>query len=226
MSIFNMLRMWLIEIYELARIGNRKTYFSQFGEDIFLRSYFRGRKVTGVYVDVGSNHPIRCSNTYLFYRMGWHGILIDPDRVSTALSTWLRPRDTTLRCAVGTPGTRTFYRASDPRQGTLLNNVATDNAARGIRVLGQEQVEVRALQDILEEHDISDPDVLSIDTEGNDLEVLGTINWSRTNPTAIVVEDHAFDEHAASSSAIYAYLVARDYRLACRLGYSLIFVRD
>lgn len=37
---------------------------------------FRKKKI-GFYVDVGAHHPMRFSNTYFFYRMGWSGINID-----------------------------------------------------------------------------------------------------------------------------------------------------
>ena len=51
--------------------------FSQEGEDGVLDRLFGG-KPHGFYVDVGSHHPQRYSNTYLFYLRGWHGINIDP----------------------------------------------------------------------------------------------------------------------------------------------------
>ena len=46
--------------------------YSQEGEDIILRNLFGNRK-DGFYVDVGAHHPMRFSNTYFFYKLGWNG---------------------------------------------------------------------------------------------------------------------------------------------------------
>ena len=40
--------------------------WSQEGEDQILRRIFERQKL-GFYVDVGAHHPVRFSNTYLFY---------------------------------------------------------------------------------------------------------------------------------------------------------------
>lgn len=50
--------------------------------------WLTGYKKTGVYVDVGANHPDRMNNTKLFYERGWRGINIEPDK--GGLSTVLR----------------------------------------------------------------------------------------------------------------------------------------
>ena len=50
--------------------------YSQEGEDMILGKIFSGQK-HGFYVDVGAHHPLRFSNTYLFYLKGWRGINID-----------------------------------------------------------------------------------------------------------------------------------------------------
>lgn len=217
---------WLIEIWEYLRLGNTKTYYSQFGEDIFLRSFFRGKKTYGFYVDVGANHPFRCSNTYLLYKNGWRGIAIEPDRVSSTLFRWFRKRDIVVRCGVGRPGVRSFYRSADPRQGTFSRDVAEDSNGRGIATISQENIQMRELKDILEEHAVRDVDVLTIDTEGGDLEVLQTLDWERVRPTVILVEEHGFDSKDASRFPIYAFVVSHGYRLACHLGYTLIFVKE
>ena len=49
--------------------GYGKLSYSQEGEDVVLRRIF-GENKNGFYVDVGAHHPIRFSNTYLFYRLG------------------------------------------------------------------------------------------------------------------------------------------------------------
>ena len=50
--------------------------FSQFGEDKTLEKYINDGK--GFYLDVGCGEPVRGSNTYLFYKKGFSGLLVDP----------------------------------------------------------------------------------------------------------------------------------------------------
>ena len=47
--------------------------FSQNGEDLILNRLFEN-KTNGFFVDIGAHHPVRFSNTYLFYLNGWSGI--------------------------------------------------------------------------------------------------------------------------------------------------------
>ncbi len=64
--------------------------WSQEGEDLILYRFFDGKQ-NGFYVDVGAHHPFRFSNTYRFYRMGWHGINIDASPSTSTLKDLTRP---------------------------------------------------------------------------------------------------------------------------------------
>ena len=72
---------------------------SQFGEDKFLEAHFFNQ-ATGFYVDVGGFHPYMYSNTYLFYRKGWHGINIEPNPASFPAFLKHRRRDINLQLAI------------------------------------------------------------------------------------------------------------------------------
>src|SRR5579872_3262677 len=73
--------------------------YSQFGEDMILKSIFRD-KTKGFYVDVGAYHPHFISNTHYFYKRGWQGINIDPSPNCMELFRKWRKRDTNLELAV------------------------------------------------------------------------------------------------------------------------------
>ena len=51
--------------------------FSILGEDILIKSFFNPEYI-GNYVDIGCGRPISANNTFLFYKKGWRGLLIDP----------------------------------------------------------------------------------------------------------------------------------------------------
>ena len=51
--------------------------FSNDGEDFALMKYLAKIK-NGNYIDIGSHRPVKISNTFLFYLLGWIGICVDP----------------------------------------------------------------------------------------------------------------------------------------------------
>ena len=79
----------LIEIRNKLFDGFALKSYSQEGEDMVLSRIFSDKN-KGFYVDVGAHHPIRFSNTYKFYKLGWHGINIEPNPDSFNLFTMYR----------------------------------------------------------------------------------------------------------------------------------------
>src|SRR5688500_1440642 len=99
--------------------------FSQEGEDLILRHIFKGKR-EGFYVDVGAYHPMRFSNTYLFYSMGWRGINIDATPGSMSAFRAVRPRDTNLQLAISDRNeTLTLMMFDEPVLSTFSPDVAS-----------------------------------------------------------------------------------------------------
>ena len=78
--------------------------FSQEGEDRLCLSLLRN--VIGqfngeiFYLDIGCNDPIKYSNTYLFYKLGYRGICIDPLPKSKEKFKSIREKDLFINAAV------------------------------------------------------------------------------------------------------------------------------
>jgi hypothetical protein len=45
------------------------------------------------YLDIGAHHPTRLSNTYLFYKRGFQGVVVEPDPELMGAIRRVRPRD-------------------------------------------------------------------------------------------------------------------------------------
>jgi len=98
--------------------------FSQFGEDMILRNFFLG-KAKGFYVDIGAHHPVRYSNTWYFYRLGWSGINIDPLPGSKEQFEKVRPRDLFLSEGLSDdPVEIRYHRFKNPLQNTFSPSLA------------------------------------------------------------------------------------------------------
>lgn len=80
----------------------KKNSYSQFGEDKYVYSILKSKSLLkGVYIDVGSNHPTSISNTYLFYKNGYKGYAIEPNRELSKLHRIFRSKDKVIQVGIG-----------------------------------------------------------------------------------------------------------------------------
>ncbi len=209
------------ERFATRRVGVRS--FSQFGEDRLLRVLFPDEK--GVYVDVGAGGPAVGSNTYLFYREGWSGFLIDPVARYERWARSIRPRDW-FELAICSPvaGVQDFYEFEQAQFSTTEPGRSRELVTAGRKLARSYQVRSLAIADLPVECSPTDACFFSIDVEGAEMSVLESVNWERTRPGAICVEELVF--RLDEPSEVGRYLSARGYRLEGRVGLSSIYVHD
>ncbi|MDE2311870.1 MAG: FkbM family methyltransferase [Patescibacteria group bacterium] len=179
---------------ELARslkhwAGGAKKSYSQTGEDLIAEFYLAGIK-RGFYVDVGTNDPVNLNNTYRFYKKGWRGLCVEPSAGKVKLIRLRRHGDMVVQVGVGTkPMTMPFYIFDPDTLSTFSEKEAEVYRKLGYSYLGQDSVPVKPLAEILELY-ASDRtiDLLSVDTEGQDLEVLQSNDWKRFRPRLVITE--------------------------------------
>jgi hypothetical protein len=167
-----------------------KGQFSQHGEDTFLLNYF-GKGFKGTYIDIGSSHPFRISNTYCLYRNGWNGIAVDPIPAFKLLYRFWRPRDKFLNLGIAPEsGTLNYYELTPSVLSSFNKNYIED-------LIKQEKAEIQKnyivnviTPDHLFELYAKDNEVnfLSIDIEGLDISVLKAINFKKYRPALIGIE--------------------------------------
>ncbi|HEY4415409.1 MAG TPA: FkbM family methyltransferase [Verrucomicrobiae bacterium] len=194
--------------------------FSQFGEDVMC-DYLFPNGFKGFYVDVGAFHPMTYSNTYGLYRKGWRGLEIDANPDVAALFARFRPEDIFIHSAVGREtGSIEMALFEDGAFNCTVDQMdkVPERLRRNVRRM---QVPIHSLAALLAGKKVQTVDFLSIDCEGNDLNVLQSNDWSRWKPKVVCVEDHAFDWQ---QSEIVAYLESVGYILKFRAVFSSIFV--
>lgn len=158
--------------------------FSQRGEDLFALSVFELLGIeTPNYLDIGANHPIHSSNTYLMHLRGSRGICVEPS--ITLSHEYAKHRPETLLfgegiCAKGDASYNVpFYVFGD---GSGRNT--TDKAvAEAYQTATQSQYRIgsiavtpaKLLLNAWHEYGFEGIDFLDIDTEGEDLEILRAV---------------------------------------------------
>lgn len=205
----------------LTALRHCRISYSQFGEDLYLTSLLGYEKADGTFVDVGCFHPVVYSNTYIFYQRGWRGVAIDPNPELAKVWSRFRPEDQFVNAAVAATSGSKRYRVN--RRFAACNRLLAENDTQQATADEYDlQVPALSLTQILKER-LKDKtiDLMSIDCEGFDLDVLGTLDFSVYAPRVIAVED----SDMALDSAIGKYLVSRGYVQRSHIGLTKIFAR-
>ncbi len=170
-------------------MADRLISFAQQAEDVVLWRAFRDQPC-GFYVDVGAHDPVQDSVTKLFYDRGWRGISIEPQVAHFERLRQERPRDINLNLAVAERAGRRLLHEVPASSG--LTTFDGELAAFYRDVLHHDvvdrDVEVESLQTIVDRHATEVIDFLKVDVEGSEADVLGSLDWSRTRPRAVLVE--------------------------------------
>lgn len=188
--------------------------YSQNGEDLILDRLLEGQH-EGFYVDVGAHHPLRFSNTYMFYLRGWQGINVDAEPGSMRAFRKYRIRDINVECGVAANrGKLTYYRFNESALNTFDLNEALLKDRPPYKLVEQLDLTVRRLDDLLAEYlpHGQKIDFLTIDVEGKDFEVLNSNDWMRFRPRFIITETLRTDILSLKDCPVVQLLLSKGYR--------------
>ena len=216
-------------------IISKKNYFSFSGVDILIQNIFRNKK-KGFYIDIGCQHPIRNSNTYLLYKKGWSGINVDLDQGNIDLFNSSRPSDHNVSIAVSNEvGEVDLFYFHDKSPINTIDEKTSQ--FQNAKVQSIKKVKTNTLNNIIKSSNYSGKkfDFLSIDVEGHELQVLQGLDFSMYSPDVIVVEylDLSVSKLEIKNlnieniinSEVYKYLTSINYILVNCIYSDLIFVK-
>ena len=199
-----------------------KNFYSQFGEDKILYEIISKKSKKGFYVDVGCFHPKKYSNTYMLYKRGWRGVNIDMEKDKIETFDIARPNDFNFLGAVSDKieKVKIFRNQKFGVSSTLNKNMINKE-----NIIDESVIETCTLDYILNLSPFKNKeiDLLNIDTEGNDLRVLKSLNFNIYKPKIIIIETHLKDIDKILVSEPYKFLINKNYKLSSWNIYSLIF---
>lgn len=177
-------------------------------EQELVREFFGGAS-SGFFVEVGANRPRQESQTWHLERLGWTGVLIEPQ---PELADELRRMRSAKVFAVACSSPENAGRRMRLHLAGALSALDSERMAPGARAARSIEVPVCLLDDILREARApAEFDLLSVDVEGHELEVLGGFDFARWRPRLILLEDHV------GSLKKHRFLQAAGYRLVRRV---------
>lgn len=170
-----------------------------------------GQAPPGVFIEVGANDPVQYSQSYHLEQHGWRGLLVEPIPELCERLRAQRPNSTVIQAACGSPqqvGMAQFHVAKAHGQSTLAPGEANVGVAFD-RVM---DVQVRTLDQIIDEAQLGRLDFISIDVEGVQMDVLQGFDLQRHRPRLLLMEDHLHDLKT------HRYITSTGYRLVKRTG--------
>ena len=181
----------------------RNKNYSQGNEESVINSVFKNIE-NGFFIDVGAHHPTKLSNTYSLYKRGWRGLCIDPDRSHARAFKRFRPEDKLEHVAISNyDGEAEFY----------FGKYSVHNSLKQYenRYVKKQKVTVHRLDSLLKSlGETRDIDVLSIDTEGTELDVLDGLDLEKRKPRLIIAE---YNTSSVIDLKIQPYLVSKGYQI-------------
>ena len=202
-----------------ARLPARQSY-SQHGEDVWLLEQVRDLpRERFRYVDVGANHPSRLSNTYLLYRHGFTGAVVEPNEALLALHRRFRPRDIAIRSACGEPARLERFAIRTIAGASSLSGASAPDPSSRLR--REDYVPVLPLDAIVEAAVPGPIAVLSIDAEGSDAQVLRSASEALDRTLLVVVEANTGEEAESIKS-----ILSPGFELVRQAGPNLIWRRE
>jgi FkbM family methyltransferase len=173
--------------------------YSQNGEDLIIKNLFNRLRISKpTYLDIGANHPIYISNTYLLYVKGSRGVCVEPNSVLAKKFRTARPGDIVLQAGVAfnDETEATFYQFPYEAHGlsTFSKKEAEFWETTGNENVGKYTIEravtlpLLRINNIIREHFTGHPNFISIDVEGLDLDILKTLDFSKYKPEVFCIE--------------------------------------
>ena len=205
--------------------------YSNWGIDLLINDIFKKQKEKGIFIDVGSHHPLINNNTYILYKRGWRGINVDLDFNSIDMFNFFRPKDhnihTALSKEIGLADLYFFHNRA-------AKNTITKSRGKGAKSI--KKVKTDTLNNVIENSKINTKkiDFLSVDVEGNELNVLKGLNFKKYRPKIISIEFikpniKEFYQHDIKNifkSDIYKFMISKKYKLVNWLHDDLIFMSN
>ncbi len=190
--------------------------YSQHMEDGYIWKILEGYNLEGsIYVDIGANHPTDISNTYLLYRKGLHGIIIEPNSELVRLFKLFRKKDISLMIGCSNKNAVLPFNISKTPVISSFNN------SRDINVYKTLFLPVMPVDDVLSYFHPEFISLLSIDVEGLNMDVIKGGKETIMKSLIICVE---FDSLEEKNKIVT--LLGNEFQFLKEMGCNLLFLNN
>ena len=201
-------------------------YYSQFEQDkIVYESYFQGQ-TNGYFIDIGAHDGVTFSNSKFFEELGWTGICAEPNPIIFKQLQSVRKCKCVEKAIADKTGYAQFFQIVEGAD--MLSGLVDEFSQKGIKNIYSHlesknrgfdyiEVELDLFDNIVDQTEI---DFLSVDTEGNELKILQTIDFNKYNIKVITLENNEYD------SRFVNFLTSKNFTFVKRLGCDELYINN
>lgn len=193
-------------------------YNSEFGQERVALELLHNKR-GGVFLDIGATDGFTRNNTWTLEKeFGWSGVCIEPVLASYLALSRIRSCHT-LHACVGDSAQFGVVRFFDDPGNHEVSKIAPH---------GKSLVPCLTLNHILDSLNIREVDFLSVDTEGNEFNILRCLDYDRFRVRVIDFEhnDHWGEEQKRNKATIHTLLTSKGYTKHCDLGVDSIYTLE
>lgn len=177
----------------------KKKYFSQYNQDQFLNEVVFFNKKNGFFIDIGAHDGVSLSNSFFFEKYNdWDGICVEPNPVVFEKLISNR-KSINLNVCIGNQN-KTVLFTQIQGYSEMLSGITEKYDVRHIeridntiQIKGGKKTEIEVNMITLETIDeLKDRkiDFISIDTEGNEYDIIKAINFNKLDIKSLVIENN------------------------------------
>lgn len=179
----------------LRKLGKNSDYFSEAGQDMLVKDNFFKNQKSGFFLEIGAFDGIEGSNCYHFEKfMNWEGIAIEASPLQ--FKKLKKNRNCKLmNIAIGSENKQVeFYEVVEGfTQMSGINNLNFKDSFEKIKKksnskINKINIECKTFEKLVLSDQIID--LISIDIEGNESDVLKTINFDKYKIKVIILENN------------------------------------
>ena len=198
--------------------------FAQAYEDVILTSLVWANQTSHggfglIFIEIGANHPVNTSPSYLFERMGVKCVLVEANPKLIPELKKHRSAEVLNYAVTNSHKEEIKFYVSPDNEISSVNKSFVENWKDG-QITETITVPTIRINDILKNR--TGNIMLSIDVEGHDYEILADIDFDLYQPYIIMIEPS--EEFAPGSvKKICSFLRGKGYKLMARTFVNLIF---
>lgn len=185
----------------------KESYFSQYQQDQFLDKILFNKKKNGFFIDIGAHDGVTISNSLFFekYR-DWKGICIEPNpvvynqlqknRSSVNLNVCIGNSNKIVNFTQILGYSEMLSGVTSTYDKRHLDRINSEVSQKGgeIKSIDVQMLRLDAIEGILDKK----IDFVSIDTEGNEIDIIKSIDFEKIFIKVLVVENNYNDTDLAN----------------------------
>jgi len=230
-----LIKIFFFIIKVINKISGLSFSFSSDGEDFALIKYLSKIK-NGNYIDIGSHQPVRHSNTFLFYLLGWRGVCVDPLPALKNKYRFIRRRDKFINAAVFSSKSMSqedfnfYYYKNHTDNSTFdparVKELSTNFGREPSSIISVPKITVSEILSSSEEFfgESKEIQLLNLDIEGFEIDILEDLFSHNVCPWVVCVEELGQTAETLQNGEIYKLMKNNGYILGSRTFLSSIYI--